>query len=316
MKRVIALVTLMWFLTLPAIASRHAAISLDLLNPVKSRNEQMRSYMIALRQRIQQGWNLPKPMPYKAKIYFEVTDRGQLGMSEVQDKSDSSMFDESALAAIQASAPFTVPPQPGLLRIVASFDGKDWQAAATSLPEDAPPATANAPPLVGYVEKQGMSSEQRQQPAPASDPNIVSPATGLASAIRHMPEEERRRFVPVQPLQAQAEFDNRGTPRIPQWKLDAGYDTVLGKFYIGIGFIPIIPVNGPFSRVVTLLPKYVKLWQGAHPFPCKIRLTHLADGSGGYYFSCLQTARGPRGWVMPLPKTSGIRQWAIYYLQR
>ncbi len=113
------------------------------------------------------------------------------------------------------------------------------------------------------------------------------------------------------PMHMQAEVDSHGTPRIPQWKLDAGYDFLLGRFYVGF-----ISVDNPPIPVVMMSSRIAATWRGARPNPCHIRLYKVRDDSNAYYFVCLENRFGPCGWLVPQPKTEpGARQWAIYYAQ-
>lgn len=204
-------------------------------------------------------------------------------------------------------------------------------------------APSQPPQLQGHADQTGATQLQgsatelaAEQPVMQSSPPPQAPlqATVEQSDIRSAPmmgSSQMNQFPPRQfnpsanaypPLPMNAERDSRGTPRIPQWKLDSGYDVSIGNFKVMFtigGFtLKQINVNGPTSSTVMLSHNWVLLWKGAHPHPCFIHLTPLADGTGGYYFSCMETPLGPCGWVMPQPQQSPseVRKWAIYYAQR
>jgi hypothetical protein len=115
----------------------------------------------------------------------------------------------------------------------------------------------------------------------------------------------------TRPFQMQAAQDAKGTPLIPPWKLSSGYDALLGRFFVGF-----IPVDHPPLPVVLVSQRIERMWRGAKPYPCHLRLFKLADGSDGYYFVCIETRYGPCGWLMPQPKQgASVRQWAVYFAQ-
>jgi TonB family protein len=116
----------------PAI-SRDAALSLDLLNADHSMASVLKPYMIQLRQTIENRW-IPKspPAPRKTKLFLQLRRTGQVLQLAVQESSGDSNFDDSAVQAVQDSAPFASLPSNaiGLLNIEATFDGRyvDQQA--------------------------------------------------------------------------------------------------------------------------------------------------------------------------------------------
>jgi hypothetical protein len=118
-----------------------------------------------------------------------------------------------------------------------------------------------------------------------------------------------------QPLQGYAKQDSKGTPAIPEWKLKAGYDDLLGIFYVGLVGIKLHATNGPKGAAILGKSK-LEHWKGHKPHPCVLKFTKLTDDSGGYYFRTIGSEEGPRGWIMPQPQEPHKpREWAIYFMQ-
>jgi hypothetical protein len=116
-------------------------------------------------------------------------------------------------------------------------------------------------------------------------------------------------------LQGYAKHDARGTPVVPEWKMEAGYDALLGKFYMSVVGLKVMPINGPPPAAV-LGKSQLKHWRGHKPFPCVLKFTKLQDQSGGYYFQTVGSADGPRGWIIPQPSVPHrVKDWAIYFMQ-
>ena len=117
------------------------------------------------------------------------------------------------------------------------------------------------------------------------------------------------------PLQGFAKRDIKGTPVVPEWKMQAGYDELLGKFYVGMLGLKIAPINGP-PPAALLGASQLKHWHGHKSFPCVLRFTKLQDDTGGYYFQTVASAEGPRGWIIPQPiEPHKTKTWAIYFMQ-
>jgi hypothetical protein len=118
-----------------------------------------------------------------------------------------------------------------------------------------------------------------------------------------------------QPLQGYAKQDSKGTPAIPEWKLKAGYDEVLGIFYVMLLGFKVHAANGPNGAAILGKSK-LEHWKGHKPHPCLLKFTKLTDDSGGYYFKTIGSEEGPRGWIMPQPQEPHKpREWAIYFMQ-
>jgi hypothetical protein len=124
---------------------------------------------------------------------------------------------------------------------------------------------------------------------------------------------------PKKPLQGYAKQDSKGTPSIPEWKMQAGYDELLGRFYVGFLGFKLKAVNGPGPGPLNgavLGNSKLEKWKGHRPHPCLLRFTKLTDGSGGYYFKTVGSEDGPRGWIIPQPlEPHQPRDWAIYFMQ-
>jgi len=117
------------------------------------------------------------------------------------------------------------------------------------------------------------------------------------------------------PLKGYAKRDAKGTPVVPEWKMQAGYDELFGTFYVGLMGFKLFPVkNPPPAAVLGSAP--LKHWKGKKPHPCVLTFTKLQDGTGGYYFQTIGAGDGPRGWIMPQPsEPHKARSWAIYFMQ-
>jgi len=117
---------------------------------------------------------------------------------------------------------------------------------------------------------------------------------------------------PKKPLVAAV--DTHGTPIRPEWKTQP--DEVIGHFgvqYFGIK----VEVDRPQSRRIGF--KQSMKWRGFKHYPCFIWLTPVADGSGGYFFHCMESPFGPRGWIYPIPKRGPEDKtlpWAVFFDQQ
>ncbi len=117
------------------------------------------------------------------------------------------------------------------------------------------------------------------------------------------------------PLQGYAKHDARGTPVVPEWKKQAGYDALLGKFYVGAVGLKLFPINGPPPAAV-LGAAQLEHWRGHKPHPCLLKFIKLQDNTGGYYFQSIGSPEGPRGWIIPQPaEPHKAKEWAIYFMQ-
>lgn len=186
----------------------------------------------------------------------------------------------------------------------------------------ADPQPPNSVPqnLTGSAERNAISTADNNGGEYVIKPRKGAPLQGFVGEMGAQVDtaDDARRLsaganVPMyQPFGAgTAQTDSR-VPMIPKWKLDLGYDVVLGRFHVGF-----IAVDNPPIPVALLGNRIKNFWRGFCPEPCHIRMFKLPDNSGGYYFICLETRQGPTGWLMPMPKTQpGARQWAVYFAQR
>lgn len=112
-------------LAIPPAFARDTAVVLNLTNADRRFDSFLKPYMVELRQKIQRCWlpSATKP-PLNVCICFAVTPDGQLEGANITRSSGNSAFDESASDALQKAVPFGRPPQPGGLRIVATFDNR------------------------------------------------------------------------------------------------------------------------------------------------------------------------------------------------
>jgi TonB family protein len=105
--------------------SRNAAVALDVANPIRDYDSTMKPYMISLRARIENYWlNGLFKQGLRAIVHFEITDRGALENVVLLRSSKQSKFDAKIISAISKAAPFDAPPQPGGLKIDATFDDR------------------------------------------------------------------------------------------------------------------------------------------------------------------------------------------------
>ncbi len=143
--------------------------------------------------------------------------------------------------------------------------------------------------------------------------NQSDTSTDLPNLKAATPRADKSQVLP--PLQGYAKRDARGTPVVPEWKMQAGYDEMLGKFYVGMFGHDLFPINGPPAAAILGAPQ-LKNWKGHKPHPCLLKFTKLQDASGGYYFQSLGSDDGPRGWIIPEPaEPHKTKQWAIYFMQ-
>lgn len=116
------------------------------------------------------------------------------------------------------------------------------------------------------------------------------------------------------PISGAVSRDARGTPILPKWKTQP--DEVIGHFGVELFGIRIKQINGPLSRQIDFHED--KKWRGNRHRPCNIWLTQVYDGSGGYFFQCMETPYGPRGWLYPIAKRGPedkVTPWAIFFDQ-
>jgi hypothetical protein len=116
------------------------------------------------------------------------------------------------------------------------------------------------------------------------------------------------------PMFLQATVDNRGTPTLPPWKTQP--EEVIGHFHVDFMGVAIRQVNGPPSNPVDFTKD--QKWRGNRHRPCNVWLTQVQDGSGGYFFNCMENRYGPRGWIYPIAKRGPkdkVTPWAIFFSQ-
>jgi hypothetical protein len=168
-------------------------------------------------------------------------------------------------------------------------------------------ATDNSFRATDHAELEDTADGRNAASAKAKEvTTTVSPEEATVGATQNLARE---------PLQGYVKRDAKGTPVVPEWKMQAGYDELLGKFYYGFAGFKLFAVNGPF-REATLGQSKLKHWKGHKPFPCVLKFTKLADDSGGYYFRSVGSKTGPCGWIMPQPaEPHKVREWAIYFMQ-
>jgi hypothetical protein len=149
----------------------------------------------------------------------------------------------------------------------------------------------------------------------AKESTTSKPALGTASDSPSQTTPNADKADVFGPLQGYAKRDTRGTPVVPEWKMQAGYDAILGKFYVGIAGLKLLAINGPPPAAV-LGTSQLKHWKGHKPHPCVLKFTKLQDTSGGYYFQSIGSDDGPRGWIIPQPaEPHKAKEWAIYFMQ-
>jgi len=158
-----------------------------------------------------------------------------------------------------------------------------------------------------------LAADASNDPDKGSTPGKLDPGIEAPKLRDAAPRVDKNHL--LAPLQGYAKHDARGTPVVPEWKMQAGYDEMLGKFYVGMFGHDLFPINGPPAAAILGAPQ-LKNWKGYKPHPCLLRFTKLQDTSGGYYFQSLGRDDGPRGWIIPEPsEPHKTRQWAIYFMQ-
>ncbi len=259
-------------------------IALEIRNADSTKELQSKLFVEKLTGRLLKRWRTSAQALKPTKLSLEIAKNGELKALSVSESSGNEKVDDEALDAIRNSAPFSPSPLGETIQLTATFD------SAAHAPT-APPQGDSSSALQGYVDDAGERV--------AYDAKIAQIAAQANVPIR-------------QPFQLNANKDAEGTPLIPQWRLDAGYDVLLGRFYVGF-----IAVDRPPLPVVLVSQRIERQWRGVQPNPCHLRLFKMHDGSGGYYFICLENRFGPCGWLMPVPKTEpGAQRWAVYYAQQ
>jgi hypothetical protein len=188
-------------------------------------------------------------------------------------------------------------------------ESPSMDAASTVTPDKAPPS-AETKTLYGSakrhhgsadtVDSTGVQQSQPQALNAESDENKLQSeqaASGKAKA----------------PLQGQVLRHASGVRSLPEGREP---DVIIGHFSMSIGFFH-VGVNGPIGNQAQLSSRLEKKWRGKQIATCELFLEKIKDGSGGYYFNTIGHSDGPRGWLMPMPKsaTDKVRPWAIYYDQ-
>lgn len=193
------------------------------------------------------------------------------------------------------------------------------QPAVQPPPSESPPARVDLAPtnmLQGGAEQDAMLQNPQPSPTywqPVNQTPLMYQRPELAQPMYQAP-------IPLyaqqhQPLFGGATLDSRGTPTLPVWKTEA--DEIIGKFHIDFFGITIKQLNGPPSNRCFFTK--VKKWRGDRHQPCSIFLVKVLDGSGGYYFHCMESRYGPRGWIYPIAKRGPqdkVTPWAIFFDQR
>jgi hypothetical protein len=117
------------------------------------------------------------------------------------------------------------------------------------------------------------------------------------------------------PMFLQAAVDSRGTPTLPPWKTQP--EEIIGHFHVDFMGVSIKQVNGPTSPRIEFSKD--ERWRGNRHRPCFIWLTQVRDGSGGFYFHCMENRFGPSGWIYPIAKRGPedkVTPWAIFFNQQ
>lgn len=308
--RLVIISMLLWF-WLAAVSCRAASLSIEIENPQLDQDERWQPYTEKLSNRLEAAWQPSGSPSGDARVLVELRRNGEIVSVAIAGSSGDRNFDQSAVDAVRNIAPFPAGPQEAPIRLRIVFNHLvAAELAARAMASPALPGTAEQPtlngeppskggPLQGHVDSLGAAISANQQ---SNQPGFATPEVeaGVAASEPLMP-----------PMHMQAQKDSSGTPRIPQWKLDAGYDVLLGRFYVAF-----IAVDNPPIPIVLMSMKIERYWHGARPNPCHIHLFKVHDGSGAYYFVCMENRFGPCGWLLPQPKTEpGARQWAIYYAQ-
>jgi hypothetical protein len=165
----------------------------------------------------------------------------------------------------------------------------------------------NSPPTQGYP--QAQTDPQQSQGNPAAQLNYQQPQ--MAPLYRApVPLYAQQHS----PMFLQATVDSRGTPTLPPWKTQP--EEVIGHFHVDFMGVAIRQVNGPPSNPVDFTKD--QKWRGNRHRPCNVWLTQVQDGSGGYYFNCMENRYGPRGWIYPIAKRGPqdkVTPWAIFFNQ-
>ncbi|HEY9715476.1 MAG TPA: hypothetical protein V6C72_18525 [Chroococcales cyanobacterium] len=171
-------------------------------------------------------------------------------------------------------------------------------------------APANPPAQYGGMAVQGVrTAVPNQYPSSYRPINLYASQAAPAFAAPTPLNTQSRG-----PISGRAQVDARGTPVLPIWKSQP--DEVIGHFRIEIGGIKIKEVNGPISRQIDFHKD--EKWRGNRHRPCFIWLTPVMDGSGGYFFHCMESPYGPRGWLYPIArrgKEDKVTPWAIFFDQ-
>ena len=163
--------------------------------------------------------------------------------------------------------------------------------------------------FAGKIHEESVEAADVVNAASANTKEVTTPVSPQPAAVGATKNLAR------EPLQGYVKRDAKGTPVVPEWKLHAVYDELLGKFYYGFAGLKLFAVNGPFKEAV-LAPSKLKHWKGHKPYLCLLKFTKLADDSGGYYFRTAGSDDGPRGWIIPKPaEPHKVKEWAIYFMQ-
>jgi hypothetical protein len=198
--------------------------------------------------------------------------------------------------------------------------GAEQDAVAFPPSATEPVQQQGAPRLYPWMQRSAMSGSAQQAGAPMYGSAMENGGGAFAGAALMfappmVPQMARPPVMYGQTSQQQyaAALDPRGTPVLPKWKSQP--DEVIGHFGIDYMGVRIRDINGPPSQRVDF-QRYQK-WRGFKHSPCFIWLTPVVDGSGGYFFHCMESQFGPRGWIYPLPKgvLDKVTPWAIFFDQ-
>ncbi len=128
MNRLLKLLVILCYFPLCPVALAHAPIALDLKNPDRAQDKELRPYMINLRLRLQARWR-PAWVSGAREIvaHFLISPTGQPLALEIVKTSGVSSLDDSVLDAVKSEAPFPVPPRTTgeLLNVTATFNGEE-----------------------------------------------------------------------------------------------------------------------------------------------------------------------------------------------
>jgi hypothetical protein len=150
---------------LPRALARDVAVGLNVLNPDRALDAEMKPLMLRLRQGIEGEWRPnSRSKDLKAKIFFRLSPGGQLLLTRVEHTSGDDQFDQTAIRAIEGTTPFAqLPSRSGEpLDIVATFNSSYYSPPRYST---GPTRSAPITPAPGY---QSQLFQNQRQPQPSA----------------------------------------------------------------------------------------------------------------------------------------------------